>query len=174
MLYAFPATSFTALPFSSFGGMSDPVLRLVDITRTIARNYMCPKATWTSGSVYTSYFAAACSFLINFYTAIGVTEFVQSASRSRRNFVGTSDPKNAAPISTSARRVSKLGQGSFHPTTNVNTNSIILSFQSVVFSFVCIVEPQHKHCSICNITQYLQNILKVQEIFVGLRGTNVI
>jgi hypothetical protein len=129
LLRAFPATSFTVLPFSSFGGMSDPVLRTLDISRTLARDYMCPMATWTTGSVYTSYFSAACSFFINYYTAICVSESVQSASRSRRNIVGTPDPKNAAPIGTPARRFSKPGQGPFHPTTNVNTNSITLSFQ---------------------------------------------
>ena len=129
LLRAFPTSSFTVLPFSSFGGISDPVTRILDITRTIAGDYMCPKATWTTGSVYTSYFAAACSFFINYYTAIGVSESVQSARRSRRNVVGTPDPMNAAPIGTSARRVPKPGQGPFHSTTSVNTNSITLSFQ---------------------------------------------
>jgi hypothetical protein len=129
LLHAFPATSFTALPFSSFGGMSDPVLRLLDVTRTIARDYMCPKATWTTGSVYTSYFAASCSFFINYHTAISIRDSVQLALRSRRDAVGTPAPLNAPAIGTSARRSSRPGQGSFHSTTNVNTNSITLSFQ---------------------------------------------
>jgi hypothetical protein len=79
-----PRASFTVMPFSSFGGASDSVLRVLNIVHTEAADLRCQASTWLTGSSYTSYFLTACSFVINYYTCISIRQSVSEALKLHR------------------------------------------------------------------------------------------
>ena len=90
-----PRTSFTVLPFSSYGGASDSVLRVLNIVHTEAADLRCQASTWLTGSSYTAYFLAACSFAINHYTCISIRQSVGEALKLHRT--STAPPATVAP-----------------------------------------------------------------------------
>ena len=97
-LRAFPLTSFTAMPFSSFGGMSDPVIRVLDVVQSQAKKFRSPNSTWATDSTYTAYFAAACSFAINAYTCYSISHTISEAISLQNKLVGAHASACAAPL----------------------------------------------------------------------------
>jgi hypothetical protein len=85
-----PRASFTVMPFSSFGGASDSVLRVLNIVHTEAADLRCPASTWLTGSSYTSYFLTACSFAINYYTCVSIQQSIREALKLHRSTTTTS------------------------------------------------------------------------------------
>ena len=85
-----PRASFTVMPFSSFGGASDSVLRVLNIVHTEAADLRCPASTWLTGSSYTSYFLTACYFAINYYTCVSIQRSIREALKLHRSTTTTS------------------------------------------------------------------------------------
>ena len=97
-LRAFPCTSFAAMPFTLFGGMSDPAIRVLDIVQSQAKKFRSSNSSLATDSTYTAYFSAACSFAINAYTCYSISHTIAEAVSFQNKLLGSLVPAvNPAP-----------------------------------------------------------------------------
>ena len=64
-----PTATFHVLPFSSYGGIGQAPLKVIQLIGSIAKEKRHPSSTWLTSTSYASYFMAACSFQIHLFTA---------------------------------------------------------------------------------------------------------